>query len=106
VGVEQPDVRVPEGVASRGQRAAGVDRAARVLDDDDVEPRQPRVERAPRNAEVRGQSAQPDPARAAFAQQAGEPGVRAAVRLDYSTALTMSSTTFFASPNTIIVLSM
>jgi hypothetical protein len=34
------------------------------------------------------------------------PGVQDAVASGYSTALSMSSTTFFASPNTIIVLSM
>src|SRR5205814_3992527 len=65
-----------------GQRAAGVDAARGILDDESGEAGLARVERRPRDAEVRREAGQEDLLQAALAEIADEPRRRLAVGLE------------------------
>src|SRR5262245_20221767 len=64
-----------------GERAAGVDAPAGVLDHRGLEPGLARVDRRPCHAEVGGEPGEVAAADAAILEVAGEPGRRLAVRL-------------------------
>ncbi len=68
-----------EGTQRSLERTVSVDGAAGILDDNSLEARGTRVERAPGDAEVQGQAAQVDRGHAALAQQARQAGRRLAV---------------------------
>src|ERR671937_1350596 len=64
------------------ERAARVDAARGVLDDDRLEPRLPRVERRPRDAEIGGQPDEEHPREPALLEIAGQPGLRLPIGLE------------------------
>src|SRR3989442_7715196 len=75
------DTSVDHPLPRRRERTSGVDRAARVLDDDHVETGFPRIDRRVSDAKVGGKTREKDATESALAQITCEAGERHAVRL-------------------------